>query len=177
MAPTRGLALALALAACATLLAAPAAGERAAPTRVSTLDHQLLGRLNAVRARHELRPLRLSRGLSAAAASHSLEMARDGYFAHASANGLPFWRRLERFYPPARYRRWLVGENLLWESPDVTAAQAIRLWLASPPHRANLLDPAFREIGIAAVSADAAPGTYRGLPVTILTTDFGARTN
>ena len=39
----------------------------------------------------------------------------------------------------------------------------------------NMLDPHWREIGISAVHAPQAPGVYRGLAVTIVTTDFGVR--
>ena len=45
----------------------------------------------------------------------------------------------------------------------------------SPEHRANILTPRWREIGISAVHFAAAPGTYKGLEVTIITTDFGVR--
>ena len=55
------------------------------------------------------------------------------------------------------------------------AAQALQLWLNSPEHRANLMNPRWREIGIAAVHATAAPGVFHGLDVTIVTTDFGSR--
>ena len=47
--------------------------------------------------------------------------------------------------------------------------------MRSPEHRANILNPNWREIGIAAVHSDGAPGTFGGLPVTIITTDFGVR--
>ena len=36
-------------------------------------------------------------------------------------------------------------------------------------------NPAGREVGISAVRVHAAPGTYHGLDVTIVTTDFGVR--
>jgi uncharacterized protein YkwD len=49
------------------------------------------------------------------------------------------------------------------------------LWMNSPPHRANLLAPIWREIGLGAVHSDAAPGVYQGLAATIVTADFGAR--
>jgi uncharacterized protein YkwD len=45
----------------------------------------------------------------------------------------------------------------------------------SPEHRANILKPEWREIGVSAVHLDTAPGTYGGRPVTIVTTDFGVR--
>jgi uncharacterized protein YkwD len=45
----------------------------------------------------------------------------------------------------------------------------------SPEHRANILTPRWREIGISAVHVASAPGTFKGLEVTIITTDFGVR--
>ncbi len=70
---------------------------------------------------------------------------------------------------------WSVGENLLWSSPDVSAQSALQMWMASPEHRANLLSPRWREVGVAAVHESAAPGVFKGLDVTIVTTDFGVR--
>ena len=139
------------------------------------LQSQVLVDMNRVRAEHGLRPLRLSSKLTAAATQHSREMGRRGYFSHDSANGQAFWRRIEGFYSSDGYRSWSVGENLLWSSPDVDAAGALKLWMGSPEHRANLLKPEWREIGLSAVHTDGAPGAYRGLEVTIVTADFGVR--
>jgi uncharacterized protein YkwD len=49
------------------------------------------------------------------------------------------------------------------------------MWENSPEHRKNMLDPHWREVGISAVHVSSASGVYRGLPVTIVTTDFGVR--
>ena len=102
-------------------------------------------------------------------------MAAQGYFAHESADGSAFWKRIQRFYTSSPWRSWSVGENLLWSSPDVDAQGALQLWLNSPEHRANLLAPSWREIGVSALHVAAAPGTFHGLDVTIVTTDFGVR--
>ena len=155
---------------------AVSAGARGGVTRVNSLDSALLVQVNAFRASHGLTQLRVSPYLGAAARAHSTQMARLGYFSHNSANGSPFSSRIATYYPARGYRSWTVGENLLWASPDVGAARALRLWLASPPHRANLLDPRWREIGLAAVHSTRAPGVFGGSPTTIVTTDFGART-
>jgi uncharacterized protein YkwD len=82
---------------------------------------------------------------------------------------------VQRFYASSGFRWWSVGENLLWVSPDVGAKEAVSMWLRSAKHRRILLRRDFRELGLAAVHAPAAPGTYRGLEVTIVTADFGAR--
>src|SRR5258707_8940 len=113
--------------------------------------------------------------LNASGRAHTRETATAGYFAHESADGSAFWRRIQAFYTSSPWRYWSVGENLLWSSPDVDAAGALRMWLASPEHRANLLNARWREIGVAAEHVNAAPGTFHGLDVTIVTTDFGVR--
>jgi uncharacterized protein YkwD len=156
-----------------------AAGTVAAPGRpvvaLSPLERGVLVDINAFRASHHLASLRLSSQLTAAALAHTREMANDGYFAHASADGSVFWKRIRSFYASTPWSYWSVGENLLWSSPDVGASGALQLWLHSPEHRANLMNPSWREIGVAAVHAAAAPGAFEGLDVTIVTTDFGVR--
>jgi uncharacterized protein YkwD len=152
------------------------AGSRNGVNRVSQLSSALVAQVNAVRVAHGLVPLRVSPFLGAAANVHSTQMARLGYFSHNSANGSPFSSRIATYYPAQGYRSWTVGENLLWASPDVGAGRALKLWLASPPHRANLLNPRWREIGLVAVHANRAPGVYGNAPTTIVTADFGART-
>jgi uncharacterized protein YkwD len=142
---------------------------------VAVLDSGVLGGLNAIRTAHGLQPLHLSARLSAAAAFHSHELAAGGYFSHDSAGGGAFWKRIERWYAPGTHGTWTVGENLLWQSPDVDASQALDAWMRSPEHKANILSPDWREIGIAAVHVERAGGVYHGRSVTIITTDFGAR--
>jgi uncharacterized protein YkwD len=169
--------LAAAVAAFAAL--AGSADAPSAPTRpavsLDALSRGVLLDVNAMRKSHGLAPLRLSVSLNAAAAQHSNEMARVGYFAHESADGSPFDKRLARFYPMGSRHYWSVGENLVWAAPDLSADEALKLWMDSPPHRENLLTSRWREIGIAAVHADSAPGSYGGGPATIITTDFGVR--
>jgi uncharacterized protein YkwD len=142
----------------------------------TVLEEAVVARINLVRRHHGLRPLRSSGRLAAAAAYHSGDMARKGYFEHDSASGTPFWRRIERFYPSRGFRSWTVGENLLWASDTYGAAFAVREWMHSPPHRENILSRDWREVGIGAVIAPSAPGEYGGRTVTIVTADFGART-
>jgi uncharacterized protein YkwD len=146
-----------------------------ARVQLSAMESSLLGQINAVRARRGLRPFRLSPGLTAAATQHSQSMAQKGYFSHNSANGGSFWKRIASFYGYRGYRDWSVGENILWSSPDVSASGALRMWMESPEHRANLLDRGWREIGVAAVHAGSAPGVYGGDEVTVVTADFGLR--
>ena len=159
----------------ATATAAPSQQATAGITRVSSLETDVLAQLNAVRRQYGLVPLKLSTTLSRAANEHSVQMGADGYFAHEDVSGAAFWKRIEKVYPSAGRKYWAVGENLLWSSPDVDGPGALKLWMASPEHRKNILTAKWREIGISAVHVLAAPGTFNGLDVTIVTTDFGVR--
>ena len=142
---------------------------------LTSFDYGVLSQLNRVRTEHGLVSLHLNLRLSESADEHSREMGADGYFAHASFDGTTYWKRIEQWYPWSGYQVWSVGENLLWSSPDLSPAAALKMWMQSPEHRANILNPNWREIGIAAVHSDGAPGAFDGLPVTIITTDFGVR--
>ncbi|MHB8642032.1 MAG: CAP domain-containing protein [Gaiellaceae bacterium] len=160
----------------AAAFAAPAAAQTQHPSvALNALSRGVLAQVNAVRRSHGLVPLRISASLTDAASQHSHEMAADGYFAHKSADGSAFDKRLIRFYSAARVHYWSVGENLVWSAPALTPAEAVDLWMHSPDHRANLLTARWREVGISAVHVASAPGTYGGRPVTIVTADFGVR--
>ena len=96
--------------------------------------------MNEVRSSHGLKPLRVDPRLTRAARSHSLDMVRRQYFAHGA-----FVPRLKRF----NVRGPRLGENLAWGVGSLAHARSIVAgWMGSPPHRANLLRPAFRRVGI-----------------------------
>lgn len=143
-------------------------------TRVHGLEPTLLEAINDLRRARGLGPLHLSRALAAVAGRHSMSMGEHGVFEHTSLDGSPFFMRLEAAYPRKGGRVWSVGENLAWASPGLSARQTLELWLASPPHRENLLSPVWRDIGLGAVHGFAG-GVYGGRDVTILTADFGVR--
>jgi uncharacterized protein YkwD len=151
----------------------PGAAERSLAAAPTVRD--VLVEINAQRDQRNLQPLRLSRRLSDAADQHTREMGAEGYFSHDSADGGSFWQRVRRFYPCAGYSACMAGENILWSTAGIDAARAIKLWMHSPGHRRNILYKRWREIGISSRSFPSAPGTYRGLDVTIITTDFGVR--
>ena len=158
------------------IVASPAGASSDTPaSSLAALEQGVLTQINILRKQHGLSPLRLSSPLSSAARQHSSEMASRGYFSHDSANGSSFDRRIARFYPMGKSRYWSVGENLLWSSPNVDAPGALNMWFNSPEHRKNMLSARWREIGLSAVHVAAAPGTYGGREVTIVTSDFGVR--
>jgi uncharacterized protein YkwD len=160
--------------------AEPPAPPEPAPTnlaRSEPADYEtvLLREINEVRSKHGLPDLRSSSRLEAAAEHHSRQMAARGFFDHDSADGSAFWKRVERYYPSRGASYWSVGENLAYGSPHLSAAGAVRAWMQSPGHRANVLSSTWREVGVAAVQDDSAPGVYGGRRTTIVTADFGVR--
>jgi uncharacterized protein YkwD len=65
-----------------------------------------------------------------------------------------------------------VGENLAWGVGALSRARRIvNMWLASPGHRANLLRPGYRMVGVGALR-----GTFEGYRgALMITTDFAGR--
>ena len=101
--------------------------------------------MNAERAKHGMRPLRINRRLSDAAHRHARDMVRRDYFSHDSLAGASFVDRIRRTGYLRGPRAWIVGENLAWGSGNRSHAAAIvRAWMKSPGHRANILQRRFR---------------------------------
>ena len=96
----RALRFALALAALvvAALLADSALATSRSERNLQTLNHQVLAAVNKFRVAHGLVALQESAALDRSARQHSLEMGRVGYFAHSSADGTVFWRRIRHYY-------------------------------------------------------------------------------
>jgi uncharacterized protein YkwD len=155
--------------------ASPARSGAMNETQLRTLNHEIAVAINRFRTAHHLTELRVSLKLNAAARQHSDEMGADGYFDHPSADGTPFWKRIQRYYTSNGYRYWTTGENLLYATPSISATAALKVWEHSPEHLANLKNKSWRDLGVAAVQVVNAGGVYGGQTVTIITTDFGAR--
>jgi uncharacterized protein YkwD len=154
---------------------APAVDE-AGVVSVNRLESRMLTRLNTLRMRRGLTPLRVSAALSSAARQHTKDMARNGFCGHDSADGTNFWERVSRFYARGRgWRAWAAAENVLCYPRRLTAAAALRQWLGSPGHRANLLSSQWREVGVAALYAESPPGDFAGEDTLFVTANFGAR--
>jgi uncharacterized protein YkwD len=152
--------------------------SQAGAWRLQSLDGLRTGlrsEINRVRAEHGLQRLRAAKPLRQAAAQHVYEMAVLGFFSHSSPNRARLAVRLAAFYPPRGYAMWHVGETLLWWQTPLPARAIVRLWLNSPEHRRQLLDPRFREVGIDAAEVAGAGGIFRGRTVMLVGADFGVR--
>jgi len=151
--------------------ACSAANATAASATKRALVRATLCVLNAERARHRLRPLRLNRRLSRAARRHSRAMARQRFFSHTSPGGASFVDRIRSTGYLSGARSWSVGENIAWGSGTRSTPRSIgAAWMNSPGHRANILSSSYRAIGIGIAS-----GTPVGGRGGTYTTDFGRR--
>lgn len=143
--------------------------------RLPALESAILARLNELRGERGLPRLRFAPGLRAAAATHSRAMLVEGFFAHESPDGTRFDARVERYYPSRGFGFWRVGENLAAMTGVMTAEDAVEMWLASPPHRRLIFDPAWRDAGLGALRAEAT-GVFPGSgEASVVTLDVGVR--
>ncbi len=128
------------------LVAPPSVGaaQESASSQVSVTwrDRLVLEEMNRVRAAHGLAPLRISATLQRAALAHSKDMAAKGYFAHGD-----FATRMRQHGVQAPR----VAENIGWATGRNRARAVVRMWMSSPPHRANVLRAGFRAVGVAGV--------------------------
>lgn len=128
--------------------------------QLSGQEASLLNAINRARARHGAPPLRISSPLQRAARSHSNAILRTGNFTHGD-----WYRRLRRHGARGR----TLGETIAWGAgTDGTAGAILRMWLGSPPHRATLLRPGFRYVGVGV-----ATGSFSGFGgASVATADF-----
>lgn len=100
---------------------------------------------NEMRARNGHAPLSWDGELCRMARAHSEKMARMGFFAHETPEGL----RLRDRARAAGIRFQVVGENIAYnQGVDDPGTFAVQRWMISLGHRANILSREFRASGI-----------------------------
>jgi uncharacterized protein YkwD len=156
------------------LLTALLGGSLAAPamaTQNSTYRWRLYLAINEVRAAHGLRGLHISDGLRTVAQRHSNDMVERDYFGHTSPTGSTLYSRIasSNFQ---RVGQWWAGENLAWGTGTIGSPRyTIKMWLASPEHRAILLSSRYGLVGIGRST-----GHFLGYSNAVVwTVDFGHR--
>jgi uncharacterized protein YkwD len=138
---------------------APSVGvsEQAAGQRVLDLVNQARAtpRSCGNRAFNAARPVRWNDALAEASRLHAEDMARYNYFSHSGRDGSDPAQRVER----AGYRYRSTGENIA--AGQMKPEEAVAGWIKSPEHCANLMNPAFTEMGVAfAVDRRSEMGVY-----------------
>jgi uncharacterized protein YkwD len=130
--------------------------------------------INRERTLRGERPLRPNARLRRAAQAHSKSMAFADYFEHVGPSGqTPLARMRAVGYISSSHVGFEVGENIAWGTLSLSTPRAIvAAWMASPGHRANILDRHYRETGIG-VSPHPLSSRAHGQAGAIYTQDFG----
>ena len=114
----------------ATLVAPPGAAA------TSGREAKLIAKINHARANHGLRALRTKPGLMRYAGQHSADMAARHSLYHTTNFGVVCcWSA--------------IGENIAYNS---TVRRVHRAFMRSPGHRANILNPHMRRLGVGIVN-------------------------
>jgi uncharacterized protein YkwD len=151
-----------------------AAGVTPAKVEARSTIRATLCMINSERAKYGVAPLRLNRLLSKAARRHASDMDRRNYFSHDSLDGGSFVDRIRRAGYMNGAGSWTVGENLAWGTQGRSSPRGVTaMWMNSPGHRANILNPSFREIGIGI--SYGAPVAGQPTPAATYDTSFGTR--
>jgi uncharacterized protein YkwD len=112
--------------------------------------------------------------LARAAQVHARDMVANDYFDHLAPDGTSVADRARRAGYLSGVRAWRVGEVLAWGvGPTGSPRGTVRAWLHSAPHRAVLLDPSYRDVGLAVVEGAPRPGVASGAATAVAV--FGRR--
>lgn len=109
-------------------------------------EREMLELVNRERISRGLKPLRMDPTIREVARKHSVDMFRRGYFAHNTPERRTPFDRMKS----GGVRFAAAGENLAFaRSVEIAHTGLMR----SPGHRANILRPQFRRVGIGAASS------------------------
>ena len=158
--------LALALLAEGALVANLIARQSGHDFLAAIIQSEIILLTNEERTQNSVGELSENSKLDNAAQQKASDMAQFGYFAHEGPDGKQPWAWID----DAGYDYQYAGENLavrFVDSKDVVAG-----WMASPTHRANIVKPAYADVGVGI-----AQGMYKGEPATFVVQYFGKQAN
>ena len=150
----------------------PGADARPAADNLPQVAQTTLCLLNAERTAKGLSALSEQGQLTKASTDYSALMVSEHFFAHVSPEGSELTDRLTDVGYLGDPGSWIVGENIAWgESYLASPGEIVKAWMNSPPHRANILNGDYADIGL---------GIALGTPTSsnpgaTFTTDFGHR--
>ncbi len=122
---------------------------------ILAMEQSALDAINSQRTAAGLSALVMDETIRAVARAHSEDMVARAFFAHVNPDGRDPFQRLDA----AGIKYVSAGENIAWNNTSTPVDTAIAGWMASPPHRANILRPQFNRTGMG-VAADGHGGYY-----------------
>ncbi|MBL4907180.1 MAG: CAP domain-containing protein [Sneathiella sp.] len=102
----------------------------------------LLDLINDIRAENNTPPLISNSELNHAAEMHAAYMLQNNILSHTGRKGSSFDERIK----DTGYSFLSAAENVAFGA--ATEKRVFKLWIDSPPHKENILNPTFTEIGI-----------------------------
>jgi uncharacterized protein YkwD len=152
----------------------PDAGLAPSDSNLDRIRAAVLCLVNRERASHGEGALQPNGQLEQAAQSHTESMASRGYFEHDGPSGdTPLGRVRAAGYISSARVGYEIAENIGWGSLWEGSPRAIvAAWMSSAGHRANILDPHFRDTAIG-VSPHLPSAFAHGQSGGIYTQDFG----
>lgn len=137
-------------------------GERSTPSNVVLVQSKIIAETNLQRQENGLPALKENAKLDAAASAKANDMFKNQYFEHVSPAGIDPGTLVQNY----GYDYIVAGENLILGNFS-SEKQVVADWMASPGHRANILNNRFAEIGVAIIK-----GIYKGNSVWISVQEF-----
>jgi uncharacterized protein YkwD len=129
------------------------AAEEKPELKLSPDEQKILELTNQTREKEKLAPLKPNAVLFEVARAHSANMAKQGKMEHDLDDKTPAQR-----VKAAGYEYSWTGENIaMGENWPITGV--FQGWMDSPPHRENILNGNFQEIGIG-IAKDKAGKVY-----------------
>jgi len=126
-------------------------------TESNDFEEEFLSRINEVRQKGckcgnlympPAPPLVWNDDLADAAKDHARDMSKRQYFSHTSKDGRTIRDRIMAAgYTYEGYKSFAIGENIA--QGQETIAEVSKGWFQSPGHCKNLMNPGFKEIGVA----------------------------
>ncbi len=123
---------------------------------------QVVSQTNQQRANSGLPPLKVNAELNQAAQAKAAYMFAHQFWAHTAPDGTEPWK----FFRDAGYHYQVAGENLARDFSNTN--DMVAAWMASPTHRANMVNAQYKEIGVAVVD-----GKLLGTDTTLVVQLFG----
>ncbi len=124
---------------------------------------ELIAQTNEERVAEGLPELVPNHMLTQAAQRKALDMLKQGYFAHTTPAGKPFYHWIEE----ERYNYLYAGENLAIDFE--TTEGVLKAWMNSPLHKANIVNEHYTDIGMVAVR-----GEWQDHETTVVVQMFGS---
>ncbi len=141
---------------------------------IESADAATLCLVNNERARFGEAALIEDPRLAGVATGHSRDMDARDYFEHVSPGGQTLLMRIQASgFIPGGNVGYTLGENIAWGTLWLgTPSAIVQAWMASPGHRANILNASFRYTGVG-VDSDLPHSMSGGQAGGMYTQDFG----